>query len=297
MAAQCIGHRVHHGGRRGDGAGLAAALHAERVGEARYHGEVPGEERQIVGARQRVVHERAGQQLPARLVVDRVLGERLADPLRDGAVALALHQERVENAPEIVDRGVADDAHGPGRALDLDLAHVAAVGISHGAGHVVDMAVEPERLGIRPERRIEGSARDLGEARRPVGAGDAVASVREGDILRPRLQQGGGDRAALLHGVLRRAADGVAADRERARAAGAAAVGNQRAVPLPHAYIVQRDAERAGDDLRERGLVPLPRRLAADQQRRRAVRIDAQRHPLVAVAAAGIDVEREPDAA
>ena len=232
--------------------------------------------------------------------------ERLADPLGDGAVALALHQERVENAPEIVDRGVADDAHGPGRALDLHLAHMAAVGEGHGAGHVVDMAVEAERLHPRPERGvgrprpqrwIQGGARDLGESDPAVCAGDAVVPVLEGDILRARLQQGGGDRAALLHSLLRRAADGVAADRERARAAGAAAVGDERAVPLPHAHVAEGNTQRAGDDLRERGLVPLPRRLAADQQRRRALGIEAQRRPLVAVAAAGVHVEREPDAA
>ena len=52
-----------------------------------------------------------------------------------------------------------------------------------------------------------------------------------------------------------------------------------------------------GDDLGEGRLVPLPGRLAADEHRRPAVRIEVQRRPLVAVAAAGIDVEGEPDAA
>ena len=42
--------------------------------------------------------------------------------------------------------------------------------------------------------------------------------------------------------------------------------------------------------------MPLPRRLAADEHRRRAFLIEAERRPLVAVAAAGIDVEDEPDA-
>ena len=77
---QRVEDRVHHRGRRADGAGLAAALDPERVvGAGRDAGMVDRDRRQVVRARHRVVHERPADELPV-LVVDRVLEQRLADP-------------------------------------------------------------------------------------------------------------------------------------------------------------------------------------------------------------------------
>ena len=52
-------------------------------------GERDLERRQVVGARQRVIHQRAAQQLARAVVVDRVFEHRLADPLREPALDLA----------------------------------------------------------------------------------------------------------------------------------------------------------------------------------------------------------------
>ena len=60
----------------------------------------------FVGARHRVVHERAGHEL-ALFVIDRVLEQRLADALRHAAVHLALDDHRIDNRAEVVDRGPA----------------------------------------------------------------------------------------------------------------------------------------------------------------------------------------------
>ena len=67
------------------------------------------ERRHVVGARHGVVHERAGDELPAASVVDRVLHHRLAEALRDRAVGLALDDHRVERVAAIVDRRVGDE--------------------------------------------------------------------------------------------------------------------------------------------------------------------------------------------
>ena len=65
-------------GERGDRAGLADALDAERVRRRRRLGAVGLEARELRRARQRVVDERAGDELAVVVVVD-ALVERLAD--------------------------------------------------------------------------------------------------------------------------------------------------------------------------------------------------------------------------
>ena len=60
-------------------------------------------------------------------VVDDMLPQRLADALRDAAVDLAVHDQRVDRAAEIVDRAVAHDLDYAGLGIDLDLADVAAI--------------------------------------------------------------------------------------------------------------------------------------------------------------------------
>ena len=62
---------------------------------------------QVVGARHRVVHERAGQHLAARRVVVAVLQQRLADALHDAAMGLAVQDQRVDRAADVVDRRIA----------------------------------------------------------------------------------------------------------------------------------------------------------------------------------------------
>src|SRR6185295_18870873 len=84
--AQRVDHRVGHRRQRAGGAGLARALHAERIGRRRHRMVVQLDARQDLGARHGVVHERAGEELAVLRVVLDVLGERLAEALRDAAV-------------------------------------------------------------------------------------------------------------------------------------------------------------------------------------------------------------------
>src|SRR5450759_4106624 len=71
--------RVDHRRRRADRAGFAAALDPERVVRARRDFGADLERRQVVGARQRVVHQGAGQQLAALAIIDAAFKQRLTD--------------------------------------------------------------------------------------------------------------------------------------------------------------------------------------------------------------------------
>ena len=63
---QRVDHRVHHGGRRGDRADLAAPLDPERIvpatGTLRRH----RDRRQVIRARHLVIHKRTSEELAAR---------------------------------------------------------------------------------------------------------------------------------------------------------------------------------------------------------------------------------------
>ena len=71
---------------------LTAAAHAERVCRRRHLADLRIETRQQVGTWQRVSQQRPGQELAGLGVVDTLLPQRLADPLRDAAVALAVQR-------------------------------------------------------------------------------------------------------------------------------------------------------------------------------------------------------------
>ena len=55
-----------------------------------------------------------------------MLPQRLADALGDAAMGLAMQDQRIDGAADIVDRGVAHDLDVPGVGVDLDLADRAA---------------------------------------------------------------------------------------------------------------------------------------------------------------------------
>ena len=56
----------------------------------------------------------------------RMLPQRLADALDDAAVGLAVQDQRIDGAADVVDRGVAHDLDVAGVGIDLDLADRAA---------------------------------------------------------------------------------------------------------------------------------------------------------------------------
>ena len=54
-----------------------------------------------------------------------VFEQRLADALRDAAMDLAVDDQRIHRAADVVDRDIIDHAHHAGVGIDLDLADMA----------------------------------------------------------------------------------------------------------------------------------------------------------------------------
>src|SRR6266850_1732525 len=170
--AQCVEHCVHQARHRAGDPGLAHAFGAERVGLSRHR---MVEKSQIVhqdGARHRVVHEAAVQQLAAVGVIDRLLAENVAGTLADAALHLAFDDLVVDDVAGVVAGDVADDLGDAGLRLDLDLGDVAAVGERRPDLLFLQVHVEP--AGVLPGERRQ---RDLA-----VGALDAVFALQELDV-------------------------------------------------------------------------------------------------------------------
>src|SRR5262249_56703963 len=92
-----------------DGTRLPAALGAERIVRAGLALVAFGDEqRQIVGAGHRVVHERAAHGLAAA-IVGTTLEQRLADALGEAAVDLALDDHWIDDGADVVDAPETDD--------------------------------------------------------------------------------------------------------------------------------------------------------------------------------------------
>ena len=258
---------VDHRRRAADRAGLAAALDAQRiVGAGRALDGLHREVREVVGARHRVVHVAAGQQLAAVGVVDAVLAQRLAQALRQAAVDLAFDDHRVDDVAEVVAGGEAVDAHDAGGGVDLDLADVAAGRVGEVARIVEGVLVEARlELVVREVVRHVGGERDARERHALVGARHLEDAVLEHHVGVGRLHQVGGDLLALGDDLVQRLDDRGAAHGEAATAVGAHAEQHLAGVAMLDRDVLERDAQLVGHDLRERGLVALAMAVAAGE--------------------------------
>ena len=121
--------------RRGtDGARLARALNAERIGFA---GDVAGFEaqrREVVRARQGIIEQAAARGLAGDGIVAHVLHQRLPDALGAAAMDLAGEQQWIERHADIVHHHIVDEMHGAGVGIDLDLGEMRAIGIGGSQG-------------------------------------------------------------------------------------------------------------------------------------------------------------------
>ena len=110
---QRVDDRIDDDAERRGNAAFAAAAKPQRVCRRRDFADRRCKERQVGGSRHRIIHERPREELAALGIVDALLEQRLADALRDPAMCLALYDQRVDDAADIVDSGVADDLDGP----------------------------------------------------------------------------------------------------------------------------------------------------------------------------------------
>src|SRR5262249_39679999 len=135
-------------------------------------------------------------------VVMTALIQRLPDALDDPAMDLAFDDERVDRAPDVVHRGVAHDLHRSQIRIDLDLAHVAAVGEGSDVDGLVGKRPErtPEILGQLLELRPGPG--DLEQADRASLGLAREAAVAEPALARLALEHEGGEPRALFHDLL-----------------------------------------------------------------------------------------------
>ena len=191
------------------------------------------------GARHRVVHEGAGEQLAARGRTP-LLAERLADALRDAAVQLALEQRVVHDAAAVVDADVAQHARpcrSPGRSRPRRRARRSETRPAAACGPACRARCRASRdLFIVTETSVPFTRNR--RRRTPGRRGDTSRSFAASSVRLPDHFLGGrGERAAVLH--------------RRARADRAAA-GQRRAVRIarPQRDRFRREAEDLADDLR-----------------------------------------------
>src|SRR6266404_6440888 len=132
-----------------------------------------------------------------------MLKESLANALYDPAMDLALEEERVDGAAEIVDNGVALDYDAAGIGIDLDLGDVAAVGEGLSWRYAVMRRIKPRLhacrqfrgIARRPGPRADCPIGDLARDHRAGEEGEPHAA-RMGELLRSRHRHHGvpGDR-------------------------------------------------------------------------------------------------------
>ncbi len=209
---------------------------------------------------------------------------------------LAGDDHRVDGLAHIVGHAVAQNVDMPGFRIDLDFGDVAAVG----EGVVVD---------IGDLRRVQGGHVFPGRGLLPLDGGqgqnihaairadDGEASVLEHDVGRSGFQCLGGGFLALFDDRGRRQQDRLALGIQAACAACAAADGDGVGVALAHPYLFAVDAEPVGSELHIGGLVALAGGLGADIDIDEPVIGEADFRPFRGIAAGGLQVVGQADAA
>src|SRR2546428_2764746 len=199
---------VGDGWRTRDGAAFAHALDPELVDHRAMLDQLHFDRRQVVGARDRVIHERAGQEL-ASVIVDHGLHQPSTDTLGGAPVELPLDDHRVDGASRVVDDEELQQPHGERLHIDLDDRGLHAEGPRDRLRIEVRADAEP-RLADPAERlRLHRGLRDAAEADEAIGhTGNVGAPALDAYVGGGTFEQLGGDsRRALAH-LACRACDG-----------------------------------------------------------------------------------------
>ena len=128
------------------------------------------------------------QRLAGRRIDVALLPHRLADALRDAAMGLAVDDQRIDAAADVVDRGVAGDLDVAGVGIDLDLADRAAVR-KHRLVHLVVGDDREAVLEIVAAARPRGLLGEFEEIEAAVAVAATKAAVVEVDLVRRRVER------------------------------------------------------------------------------------------------------------
>src|SRR5262249_52835456 len=148
-----------------------------------------------------------------------MLKESLANALHDPAMDLALEQERVDGAAEIVDDSVALDCDDAGIGVDLYLNDVASVREGLSWRHAVMRRIEPR---LYPRRQFRGIARRLRHRENieaEISARHVEYPTGKPSILRRDFQEGRSGRRPCADEGAPRLEKRRARDRKRTRTA------------------------------------------------------------------------------
>ncbi len=290
---QRIDDRADHHRQGGRGAAFAAGLDAERIGWRQHLDNLRPERWQCVGARHAVVHERAAHRLAARRIDDALLPHRLADALRNAAVSLAVHDERIDAAADVVDRCIPRDRHMARVGVDLYLADRAAVR----KYRIVHLVVGG---GAKPVLELEigmlgGLSRQFEEVEVAVAGRRRESAVLEPHAVLGRVEHRGRDLSRLGDQVVRGLGDHRAGVAHGTPRVGAAAHADDVGVADHDVHGLDRQVQQIGRDLREARLVALAARLGADHHADPAVRPHHDFGTLLRRADRGLDVIRKPE--
>lgn len=96
---ECVRDRIRDGGRRCNSATFANALDAQRIERRREFLMEQLHSRAVARARQRIIHQRSGQQL-ALLIVDELFEQGATQALDRAADDLPLDQQRIDTTPQ-----------------------------------------------------------------------------------------------------------------------------------------------------------------------------------------------------
>src|ERR1700730_17985433 len=122
-----IRNRVHQRGDGGSCACLSCAFHSQWIRPRRNKMQLLVKRDQVIGARQRIIHERTRHQLSPESIIDGTLHHRLPETLCDGAMTLPRDNHVVERVAAIVHRNIAQQRKRPRFGIDLHLRDVAAI--------------------------------------------------------------------------------------------------------------------------------------------------------------------------
>ena len=194
---------------------------------------------------------------------------------------LALDDHRVDPHPAVVHRDEPADVDLAGARVHVDHADVGAERVGQ-VGRVVDAgrvqlaldAVGQLQVGVR-------GPGDLGDRPARVRVAlDRPAAALPLQVVRVGLEHGGGHDPGPLAHLPGHDRGGRPGHRRGPGPVGPQAERGLVGVPVHHLHVVRGQAELFGDDLGERGLVPLALGLHRDPEHRGPGRVDAQFHPV-----------------
>ncbi len=194
---------------------------------------------------------------------------------------LRLREQRIDDGADVVDHGIAVDAHRARVRIDFDFRDVAPVRETGDLGRERADALEPDAELAGNMDRHERHLRDLLEGHFLVGAGDHELAVRELDVGGVGFHEVGRELLAALDHLVGRGAERAAADHHRAGGISAASDRHLVRVGLGKAHILDRDVEPFGEHLGEGCLVALAVGQHARHDRDRPAGIEADLHSLV----------------